>query len=193
MLFRSSYCKLQQLDEHEHDLHIEEKKDNNPIPKYIVKKEDLYDLKDRFKKVTNSKTQISTLKFELINLGTPEKPQNIKLGLGLKYEEMMSFIKLLKKYTDIFAWDYLDLKKYDTSIIQHTIPMILDDKPVQQKLRKNQLNLESQIKFELNKILKAKVIFPIRHSKWVSNMVLVRKKNGDIRICIDFRNLNKAY
>ena len=42
-------------------------------------------------------------------------------------------------------------------------------------------------------MLKAKVIFPVRHSKWVSNMVPVRKKNGDIRICIDFRNLNKAY
>ena len=42
-------------------------------------------------------------------------------------------------------------------------------------------------------MLKAKVIFPVRHSKWVSNMVPVRKKNGDIRICIDFINLNKAY
>lgn len=32
----------------------------------------------------------------------------------------------------------------------------------------------------------------MRHSKWVSNIVPVRKKNGDIHICIDFRNLNKA-
>ena len=103
--------------------------------------EDLYDLKDRFKKVTNSKTQSSTLKFELINLGTPEKPQNINLGLGLKPEERMSFIKLLKTYKDIFAWDYSDLKTYDTSIIHHTIPMTLDDKPVQQKLRKILPNL----------------------------------------------------
>jgi len=71
--------------------------------------------------------------------------------------------------------------------------MISNDKPVQQKLRKIHPNLESQIKSELNKMLKAKIIFPIRHSKWVSNMVPVRKKNGDIRICIDFRNLNKAY
>lgn len=52
--------------------------------------------------------------------------------------------------------------------------------------------MESQIKSELNKLLKAKIIFPVRHSNWVSNMVPVKKKNGDIRICIDFRNLNKA-
>eukprot|EP00253_Pinus_taeda_P011751 PITA_11751 len=70
--------------------------------------------------------------------------------------------------------------------------MLSEQKPVQQKLRKIQPNLESQIKSELNKLLKAKIIFPVRHSNWVSNMVPARKKNGDIRICIDFRNLNKA-
>lgn len=58
--------------EHEHNLQIEDKPNNNSIPKYVVKMEDLYDFKDSIKKVTNSKTQSSTLKFELINLGTPE-------------------------------------------------------------------------------------------------------------------------
>ena len=70
--------------------------------------------------------------------------------------------------------------------------MIYDEKPIQQKLRKIHPNLESQIKANLNKLMKAKIILPVRHSKWVSNLVPVRKKNGDIRICIDFRNLNKA-
>ena len=119
------------IDEHEHDLQIENKHDANQIPKSIVKMEDLYDLKDRFKKTTNSKTQSSTLRFEFINLGTLDKPQNINLGLGLTPDERMSFIKLLRKYKSIFARDYLDLKTYDTSIMQHTIPMISNDKPVQ--------------------------------------------------------------
>eukprot|EP00253_Pinus_taeda_P027971 PITA_27971 len=70
--------------------------------------------------------------------------------------------------------------------------MIDNEKPVQQKLRKIHPNLENEIKTELNKLLKARIIFPVKHSKWVSNMVLVRNKSGDIRICIDFRNLNKA-
>ncbi len=59
-------------------------------------------------------------------------------------------------------------------------------------MRKIHPNLESQIKAALNKLLKAKIIFPVGHSKLVSNLVPVRKKNGDIRICIDFRNLNKV-
>jgi hypothetical protein len=34
------------------------------------------------------------------------------------------------------------------------------------------------------------IITPTRHSSWCSNLVVVRKKNWGIRICIDFRNLN---
>ena len=38
----------------------------------------------------------------------------------------------------------------------------------------------------------AKIIFPVRHTTWVANLVPVRKKSGDIIICIDFQNLNRA-
>ena len=65
------------IDEHEHDLQINHKQDQNPIPKSVVKMEDLYDLKDGFKKITNSKTQISTLRFEVVNLGTTK---NLKMS-----------------------------------------------------------------------------------------------------------------
>ena len=43
---------------------------------------------------------------------------------------------------------------------------------------------------ELQKMLAAGIIAPTRHSSWCSNLVVVRKKNGSIRICIDFKNLN---
>ena len=162
------------------------------MPKSVVKLEDLCDLKDRFKTSTNSKLQSSTLNYELVNLGTDTKLQNINLGLGLASKERLAYVHLLKQYKSVFAWNYNELKTYDTSIIQHTLPMINDEKPVQQKLRKIHPNLENQINSELNKLLKAKIIFPVRHSRWVSNMVPVRKKNGEIRLYVDFRNLNKA-
>ena len=53
------------------------------------------------------------------------------------------------------------------------------------------LSLESLVKKELNELLVAKIIFRVRHTTWVANLVPVRKKSGDIRICIDFRNMNR--
>ena len=43
---------------------------------------------------------------------------------------------------------------------------------------------------ELIKLRDAGIIKPNRHSSWVSNLFPTRKKNGDIRLCVDFRNIN---
>jgi len=48
------------------------------------------------------------------------------------------------------------------------------------------------MKQELKKLLDAKIIFPVKHTEWVANLVPVRKKNGDITLCVNFRNLNRA-
>lgn len=45
------------IDESKHDNQLKQKSNENPIPKSVVKLEDIYDLKDKFKKVTNSKLQ----------------------------------------------------------------------------------------------------------------------------------------
>ena len=41
-------------------------------------------------------------------------------------------------------------------------------------------------------MLDAQIILPLRYSNWIANLVPVRKKNGEIRLCVDFKNLNKA-
>lgn len=67
------------------------------MSKSIAKIEYLYEFKDRFKKVANCKLQSSTLKFELINLGSYLKPKKVNLGLGLSSDERLAFIHLLNK------------------------------------------------------------------------------------------------
>ena len=48
------------------------------------------------------------------------------------------------------------------------------------------------IEKEVKKLLDAKIIVPLRYSSWVANLVPIKKKNGEIRLCVDFRNLNRS-
>jgi len=66
-----------------------------------------------------------------------------------------------------------------------------DTIPFKQKLRPINPLLLPLIEKEINKLLVATIIVPLRYSKWVANLV-VRKKSGEIRLCVDFRNLNKC-
>ena len=76
--------------------------------------------------------------------------------------------------------------------MHHNIPMKREINPYQQKLRKMHPILEPFVKKELNKLLSARIIFPVRNTQWIANLVPIRKKNGEIRLCIDFKNLNRA-
>ena len=49
-----------------------------------------------------------------------------------------------------------------------------------------------QVKEEVDKLHKAKFIKVVLYSQWVANIVPVIKKNGQVRIYIDFRDLNRA-
>jgi hypothetical protein len=45
---------------------------------------------------------------------------------------------------------------------------------------------------EVKNILDVQIIIPLRYYEWVANLVLVRKKNGEIKLCVYFRNLNRS-
>jgi hypothetical protein len=91
----------------------------------------------------------------------------------------------------VFAWTYEDLKTYDTSVIEHKIPLKGEAKPFRQKLRQINSMLFSIMEREVKKLLDAQIIVPLRYSEWVANLVPVRKKSGEIRFYVDFRNLNR--
>ena len=60
-----------------------------------------------------------------------------------------------------------------------------------QKLRQINPMMLPIMEREVKKLLQAQIIVPLRYSEWVANLVPVREKNGEIRLCVDFRNLNK--
>jgi hypothetical protein len=50
----------------------------------------------------------------------------------------------------------------------------------------------ADVKKEIERLLDANFIRPCRYAEWISNIVPVYKKNGKMRVCIDFRDLNRA-
>ena len=92
------------------------------------------------------------------NIGTEENPKIIKLSRNFPVKEKEEYVNLMKKYTDVFAWSYEDLKEYNTSIIQHTIPIKPGGKPFRQKLRRINPKLLPIIEKEIKKLFDAKII-----------------------------------
>jgi hypothetical protein len=48
------------------------------------------------------------------------------------------------------------------------------------------------VKIELDRMLEAGIIEPMEELEWISPMVVLDKKIGEIRICVDLRKLNDA-
>src|SRR5699024_4833695 len=126
------------------------------------------------------------------NIGSPEEPRYINLSTHLSTAQSVEYCNLMKQFADVFAWEYSDLKTYDKNIIQHKISLEKDTIPFKQKLRPINPLLLPLIEKEIKKLLVAKIIVPLRYSKWVANLMVVRKKSGEIRLYVDFRNLNKC-
>ena len=162
---------------------------NNVIPKGLIPLEELFDQDDVARKPTLQPTEKGV---EEVNIGTTATPKMVKLSKALPPKIKDKYISLMPSFADVFAWDYSDLKTYDTNIIQYMIPIKPNQKPFRQKLRRINPKLLPSIEKEVNRLYKSGIIVPIRFSDWISNLVPVRKKTGEIRLCIDFRNLYKV-
>ena len=80
----------------------------------------------------------------------------------------------------------------DPCFVEHEIKTYLNVKLVRQKLRVINPKREPAIKAEIKKLLKADFIYPVPLTEWVSNPVVVNKKDGKIHVCTNFRDMNKA-
>ena len=95
--------------------------------------------------------------------------------------------ELLIKYQDSFAKSKTEYGK--CSILKHKIDTA-EAAPVRQPLRRTPQAFEGEEQKYIQEQLKAGVIQP-SSSAWSSPIVMVRKKTGDVRVCIDYRKLNE--
>jgi ribonuclease HI len=161
----------------------------NHFPKGLVPLERLFDHNDVSKKYV-----IQTEEVEVVDcdISPDSNPRMVKLSRKLPEKQRDRYVNLMKQFSDVFSWSYEDLKVFDTEIMQHKIPLKPGSKPFKKKSRQFNPLLLPIIEKELKRLLNAKIIVPLRYSEWVANLVPVRKKNGEIRLCVDFRNLNRC-
>ena len=65
-------------------------------------------------------------------------------------------------------------------------------KPRKERQRKMTEDRIFEAKADVQRLLDTNVIKEVKYLEWLANVVLVPKKNGKMRICIDFTDVNKA-
>lgn len=129
---------------------------------------------------------------EEIDLGEGTVKRPTYISVNLSPELKVEVIQLLKEYKDCFAWDYDEMPELSRGLVELKLPIKPGKKPIKQTPRRFASEILSKIKAEVERILDCKFIRTTRYVEWIVNIVLVVKKNGTLRVCIDFRDLNVA-
>ncbi|XP_048251534.1 uncharacterized protein LOC125379302 [Haliotis rufescens] len=123
----------------------------------------------------------------------PNPPQHLedlyyRSSTLLELPDRRKLAELLIEFQDVFARDELDLGNFNA--LEHTIDTG-DAKPIKQRMRRTPLGFAEEEEAHLTKMLKAGVIQPST-SEWAAAPVLIRKSDGGVRWCVDYRSLNSV-
>ncbi|KAH7699215.1 gagpol and env protein precursor, partial [Aphelenchoides avenae] len=110
-------------------------------------------------------------------------------GKSVLSENKDKVLLLFERFNDCFALS--DFELGTTHLFEHEIELAAGTKPIAQPGRPVPLALRKPLKEMLEQYRQMGVIKPSR-SDWSSPVVLVRKKDGSIRMCVDYRRLNKV-
>ncbi|KAJ9544420.1 hypothetical protein OSB04_024127 [Centaurea solstitialis] len=123
----------------------------------------------------------------------PEHPdRKVFVGASLPADIKNTIISFLQEHSDCFAWSHEDIVGIDPNVISHKLNVDPTFKPIKQKRRKFAPECNKVINDEVDNLLKTGKIREVEYPEWLANVVVVQKKNGKWRVCIDFTDLNKA-
>jgi hypothetical protein len=101
-------------------------------------------------------------------------------------------VDFLRANADIFVWSPSNMPGIPREVAEHSLDILPHSRAVQQRLRRYDEERRRAIGVELRKLLEAGFIKELFHPTWLDNPVLVKKKNGKWRMCVDYTSLNKA-
>ena len=114
----------------------------------------------------------------------------VLVGTNLSLMDRDKLVALLTKFRDVFAWSVSEAPEVCSAC--HSLNIFPVVKPITQKRRKLAPERVEIVMEEVSRLLDADSIRLVQYPTWLSNTVVVKKKNGKWRVCIDFTDLNKA-
>lgn len=114
------------------------------------------------------------------------------LGSSLSEAERKDMFQFFKNNIKVFAWTPYEMPGVDPNFISHTLNVKKDSKLVVQKARCSAPEHAEAVMEEVNRLLDANAIQEVQYPTWLSNTVIVKKKNGQRKVCVDYTNLIDA-
>src|SRR3954466_481182 len=127
---------------------------------------------------------------EEVDLGEGDRKRITYVSAKLEPALKSRVIALLKENKDCFAWDYDEMPGLGRDLVELKLPIKEGKNPIKQTPRRFTPEIHSKIKAEVERLLRCKFIRTTRYVEWIANIAPVIKKNGSLRVCIDFRDLN---
>lgn len=114
------------------------------------------------------------------------------IGTSLGADEKLQLLELLRENMEVFAWSAYDTPGLDPEFACYKLNINPSARPVVQKSRRSSVEHTEAIITEVEKLLSSGAIKEVQYPRWLSNIVVVKKKNVKWRVCVDFTCLNKA-
>jgi hypothetical protein len=118
--------------------------------------------------------------------------RTVMIGTEVSAEDEGKLMQFLRHNQDVFAWSKSDLTGVHRSVIEHALNTDPKIKPKLQRQRPMSGDRVKSAEAEVQKLLDTRIIREVWYPVWVANVVMVPKKNGNMRMCIDLTELNKA-
>jgi hypothetical protein len=101
-------------------------------------------------------------------------------------------VDFLRANVDIFVWSLSNITSIPREVAEHSVDILPHSRAVQQRMRSFDEERRWAIGVELRKLLLAGFIKEVFHPTWLANPVLIKKKNGRWRMCVEYTGLNKV-